>query len=68
MAPRKLGKWFQAPRAEYEIQPLHQDRVHLDPLGESQLAQLVVNGWRSLNNRPFSYSSQPQGTASQASP
>jgi hypothetical protein len=47
--PRKLGQWFQAPSPEDGVVALHQERVHLDPLGEGQLSQLVVNGWRQVD-------------------
>ena len=47
--PRKLGQWFQAPRSEHKVEPLHQERVHLDPLGEGQLAQLVMDGRRKVD-------------------
>jgi hypothetical protein len=42
--PRELVQWFEAPRPEDEVQALHQDRVHLDPLGEGQLGAQAIAG------------------------
>ena len=32
-----------------QVQALHQERVHLDPLGEGQFTQLVVDGRRQID-------------------
>jgi len=36
-------------RLEDEVEAFHQERVHLDPLGEGELAQLIVNGGREVH-------------------
>jgi hypothetical protein len=46
MDPRKLGQWFQASIFKDEVEAFHQQRVHLNSLGEGELAQLVVDGRR----------------------
>ena len=47
--PRKLGQRLKTPSLKDEVEALHQERVHLDPLGEGQLAQLIVNGRRQID-------------------
>jgi hypothetical protein len=44
--PRKLVQWFQAAGPEDEVEPFHQDRVHLDPFGEGQRRAVALTADR----------------------